>query len=231
MVAEKEISSVIKTLKRESKKFRQPAVTEIAEQEESAYKVLVSCLLSLRTRDIITEKIAPELFKAADAPGKMAKLPLARIRKIIRPINYYKTKAKRIKEISKVLVKNYNGKVPSDMDELLKLKGVGRKTANIVVVYGFGREGMPIDTHCHRIPNRIGWIKTKTPEQTEQALRQLLPKKYWHDFNDLFVQFGQNICTPRSPKCGICPLTRWCDYYSNVYLKQTKNLITEALHK
>ncbi|MBI2579023.1 MAG: endonuclease III [Candidatus Aenigmarchaeota archaeon] len=223
MPGDKEISAVIKTLKRESRKFRQPAVTEIAERDDDPYKVLVSCLLSLRTRDTITERIAPELFAAADTPAKMAKLPLARIRKIIRPINYYKTKAKRIKEISRVLVKKYGGKVPSDIDELLKLKGVGRKTANIVVVYGFSKEGLPIDVHCHRVPNRLGWIKTKTPEQTEKALRELLPKPYWHDFNDLFVQFGQNVCTPRNPKCGVCPVSRWCDYYHNIYLKQRKS--------
>lgn len=214
------VAAVMKTLKKSSRQFKQPVVTEIAEKDESPYKVLVSCLLSLRTRDTITEKIAPLLFKAADTPSKMSRLPLSKIKKIIRPINYYKTKAKRIKEISRVLVMKYNGRVPSDIDELLKLKGVGRKTANIVVVYGFGKQGIPVDTHVHRISNRLGWVETKTPEKTEQALRKILPRKYWHDLNDLFVQFGQNVCVPRRPHCWECPLTRWCGYYHNVYLKK-----------
>ena len=218
MPSEREISTVITTLKKHSKNFKQPAVTEIAE-EQDAYKVLVSCIISLRTRDTITEKIVPRLFAVADTPEKMSKLPLRRIKKIIRPINYYKTKAKRIKEISRIIVKKYGGKVPDDIDELIKLKGIGRKTANIVVVYGFNKHGMPVDTHVHKVTNRLGWVKTKTAEKTEQELRNIVPKKYWHDFNDLFVQFGQNICVPRRPHCWECPITRWCDYYHNVYLK------------
>ena len=130
---------------------------------------------------------------------------------MIYPVGFYKTKSKRIKDISKTLIEKYNGKVPYDFNELLKLKGVGRKTANIVMVYGHKKQGfLPIDTHCHRIPNRLGWIKTKTPEQTEEELKRVLPKEYWDDFNHLFVKFGQTICVPNSPFCSRCPINKYC---------------------
>ena len=140
----------------------------------------------------------------------MSKLKEKQIQKLIYPVGFYRVKSKRIKEISKVLIKDCNGKVPSDMDELLKLKGVGRKTANIVLVFGFNKNALPIDIHCHRIPNRLGWIKTKTPEQTEMELKKILPKKYWIDFNNIFVVFGQNICVPVSPFCSKCPIYDYC---------------------
>lgn len=223
MTNEKEISSVISALRASGRKLKEPMITEIAEETgDDPYQVLISCIMSLRTRDTVTEAIAPKLFAVADTPQKMARLPLARIKRIIRPINFYKTKAKRIKDISRVLVKKYNGTVPSDMEELLKLKGVGRKTANIVVVYGFGGAGIPVDTHVHRVSNRLGWVKTKTPEKTERALRALLPKRYWRDFNDLLVKHGQNICIPRNPRCWQCPVTKWCQYYREVYARRKK---------
>ena len=130
---------------------------------------------------------------------------------MIYPVGFYKTKAKRLKDIAETLIKNYSGKVPEDFNELLKLKGVGRKTANIVMVYGHNKRGyIPIDTHCHRIPNRLGWLKTKSPLETEVTLKKILPKKYWHDFNDLFVSFGQKICVPISPFCSKCPIETYC---------------------
>ena len=130
---------------------------------------------------------------------------------MIYPVGFYKTKAKRIKEISRVLLEKYHGEVPDEFQELLTLKGVGRKTANIVMVYGYKKHGyLPIDTHCHRIPNRLGWIKTKSPEETEQALKKNLPLKYWDDFNDLFVTFGQTICVPISPFCSRCSVGQYC---------------------
>ncbi len=211
---ENEISAVMKLLKKESHSFKQPVVTDIAEKEKNPFLVLVSCLLSLRTRDETTGRISRRLFAAADTPEKIAKMPLKRLENIIRPVNYYKTKAKRIREISRKLIKDHGSKVPRDFDELMRLKGVGRKTANIVMVYGFGEKNyIPVDTHVHRIPNRLGWIETKTPEKTEEALKKLLQRRYWHDFNDLFVQFGQNICLPRNPRCDRCPVTRYCRYY------------------
>ncbi|MBI4174737.1 MAG: endonuclease III [Candidatus Aenigmarchaeota archaeon] len=218
MPSEKETSSVIGILKKRRKEFVVPALTEIAERSNDPYKVLISCILSLRTRDETTARVSEALYSVAETPEEIGKMPLAKLAAIIRPVNYYKTKARRIKAMSKLIHEKYDGKVPSDMDSLLALKGVGRKTANIVMVYGFKKPGLPIDTHCHRIPNRLGWVKTKTPEKTEEALRQIIPKRYWMDLNDLFVQFGQNICTPRNPKCGRCPLTKNCKYYKEVYM-------------
>lgn len=213
----KTIPMVMRLLKKESKNFKQPIVTEVAERDEDPFLVLISCILSLRTRDETTAKASERLFALADNPKAMLSLSTKQIEKAIYPVGFYKTKAKRIKEICKKLLNEYRGKVPDDFDELMKFKGVGRKTANIVMVYGFNKAGLPIDTHCHRIPNRLGWIKTKTPEQTETELRKLLPKRYWHDFNDLFVQFGQNICKPVGPRCGKCPISVYCKYYKTVY--------------
>ena len=228
MSTKSEISFVIKTLKKHRNEFVTPALTEISERSNDPFKVLISCILSLRTRDEITARISESLYKVADNPKGIANLPLRKLATIIRPVNYYKTKAKRIKAISKLIVEKYGGKVPNDMDVLLTFKGVGRKTANIVLVYGFNKPGLPIDTHCHRIPNRLGWVETKTPEKTEEALRAMLPKRYWIDFNDLFVQFGQNICTPRSPKCGICPLTKYCKYYRRKPLFGVHGIIKDS---
>ncbi|MEM7819745.1 MAG: endonuclease III [Candidatus Aenigmatarchaeota archaeon] len=208
------IGIVIKILKRETKKFEIPIVTESGKKTKNPFKVLISCLLSIRTRDEITTKASKKLFSLADTPEKMIKLSTRQIEKAIYPVGFYKTKSRRIKEICKKLINEYNSKVPDTLEELLKLKGVGRKTANIVLVYGYKKKGLPIDTHCHRIPNRLGWIKTKTPEQTEKELRKILPKKYWFDFNDLFVKFGQNICKPIRPKCNICPIYKYCEYYN-----------------
>lgn len=225
MVTEKEINDVMKTLVRNKHKFITPALTEIAEQTEDPFQVLVSCILSLRTRDETTARVSKQLFSAARTPEKMAKMSAKEIRAIIKPVNYYKTKAKRIRKICQELVEKYGGKVPNDFDLLMKFKGVGRKTANIVMVYGFRGEGLPIDTHCHRIPNRLGWVKTKTPEKTEQALRAMLPKRHWLDFNDIFVQFGQNICSPVNPKCGECPISRHCQYYKTNRSKKTTSIV------
>lgn len=213
------IGIVMKILKKEMNKFENPVATEIGEKTRSPYMVLVSCLLSLRTNDKITGPISKKLFEVVKTPKDMNRLPLKRLQKIINPVNFYITKSKRIKEISKSLVKNYNGKVPNDFDELMKFKGVGRKTANIVMTYGFFKKDyIAVDTHVNRVPNRIGWIKTKTPEQTEEQLKKILPKKYWQDFNDIIVTFGQNICKPISPHCWECPIRKYCKYYKEVYL-------------
>jgi endonuclease-3 len=171
--------------------FQNPIVTEIGDQTGNPYKVLVSCLLSLRTRDETTARVSRELFRIADTPQKMMRLPLRRVEKTIYSVNYYKTKARRIKAISKTLVEKYGGKVPRKADELLDLKGVGRKTCNIVMNYGFNDGGyIAVDTHVHRIPNRLGWINTKKPEETEQALMRVVPRRQWRMLNDTFVTFG-----------------------------------------
>lgn len=209
----KHIDEIFILLKKELENFKIPVVSRSKWEKiiYSPYTTLVSCLLSLRTKDEVTDKASIRLLKKYNTPQKIIKLPTQKIQSLIYPVGFYKTKAKRIKEVSKILIKEYNGKVPDNFNELLKLKGVGRKTANIVMVYGHKKKGfLPIDTHCHRIPNRLGWIKTKTPEQTEKELRKILPDKYWDDFNHLFVKFGQTICLPISPFCSKCPIERFC---------------------
>ena len=219
MIQIKNLNKIITLLKQEVKDFENPVVSKIGEIQKDPFKVLISCILSLRTLDRTTGPVSLELFKVADTPQKLARMPLSKIQKIIRPVNYYITKSIRIKEIAKILIKKYNGKVPNNFDELMKLKGVGRKTANIVMTYGFFKKDyIPIDTHCHRIPNRLGWVNTKTPEQTEFALKEILPKRYWQDFNDIFVLFGQNICRPIGPHCRECPINKYCKYYKEIYL-------------
>jgi len=194
-------------------KYDQPIVSALdrAGIKKTPFTTLISCLLSLRTKDEVTEKASIRLFKKYDNAKNLSKADINDIQKLIYPVGFYKVKSKRIIDISKELIEKYNGKVPNDFKELLNLKGVGRKTANIVMVYGFNKNNyLPIDTHCHRIPNRIGWIKTKNPEQTENEIKIFLPKKYWKDFNNLFVKFGQNICVPISPFCSICPINKYC---------------------
>ncbi len=189
---------IFRLLKKELKNITPPIVSrEKKSIPDTPFVTLISCLLSLRTKDKVTEKASLQLLKKYNTPEKLIQLPLQKIESLIYPVGFYKTKARRIQEISKTLLKEYHGNVPDDFDELLTLKGVGRKTANIVMVYGHKIHGyLPIDTHCHRIPNRLGWIKTKTPEDTEHALKTFLPSEHWDDFNDLFVTFGQTICFP-----------------------------------
>ena len=175
------------------------------------FTTLVSCLLSLRTKDEVTAVAARRLLGSFSTPEKMVKVPVERLESLIYPVGFYKTKARRIKEISQRLLDEYNGEVPRDFDALLSLKGVGRKTANIVMVFGFHAHGyLPIDSHCHEIANRLGWVHTKSPEETETALKKVLPEKYWDEFNELFVRFGQLVCVPVSPWCSRCPVVRWC---------------------
>ena len=207
------IDEIFKLLKKELKENK-TLIERHSEWDEiidTPFTTLISCILSLRTKDEVTEKASVRLLKKYDTPQKIIKLSAQQIQSLIYPVGFYKTKAKRIKDISKTLLEKYDGKVSDDFNELLKLKGVGRKTANIVMVYGHKKQGfIPIDTHCHRIPNRLGWIKTKTPEQTERVLKEVLPKKYWNDFNHLFVTFGQTICVPISPFCSKCPVQKFC---------------------
>ena len=211
----------MKILKNHRKEFITPALTEIA-SSGSPFAVLISCILSLRTKDATTARASERLYALADNPYGMMKLSEKKIAKAIYPVGFYRTKAERIKEICRLLVEKHSGEVPADFDTLMKFKGVGRKTANIVMVYGFHKPGIPVDTHVHRISNRLGWVNTKMPDKTEFALREIVPKRYWLDLNDLLVQFGQNICRPVNPKCDICPVSKYCDYYKNVYVKKQK---------
>jgi endonuclease III len=201
----------MKILRREVPKWETPIVTLMAETYESPFRVLISCLLSLRTQDATTARASHRLFAVADSPAAMLKLDAKKIETLIFPVGFYRTKAKNILDICKTLIGNYGGKVPDEIDELLKLKGVGRKTANLVVTLGYKKPGICVDTHVHRISNRWGYVRTTTPEKTEFALRAKLPKQYWIEYNDLLVSFGQHLCRPISPICSQCPLVKYCD--------------------
>ena len=190
--------------------WERPAVTVVAERG-NPFQVLVSCILSLRTQDRTTADASRRLFALADTPGKLALLPVEEIERAIYPVGFYRNKAVQIRDICVRLVEEYGGRVPDDMELLLAFKGVGRKTANLVLTLGFGKQGICVDVHVHRICNRWGYVKTRTPEQTESALRAKLPPEYWIEINDLLVTFGQNQCYPVSPRCSTCPLAELCD--------------------
>lgn len=205
------IHEAIEILTHAVRNWQTPAVTIVSQREGDPFKVLISCILSLRTQDRTTGPASTRLFSLAATPEKMVELLPEEIEKAIYPVGFYHTKSLTILNICRILLDRYQGKVPDDLDKLLELKGVGRKTANLVVTLGFGKEGICVDTHVHRICNRWGYVLTKTPEDTECALRERLPRKYWLCINDLLVTFGQNLCTPVSPKCSICPLAKMCD--------------------
>jgi len=209
-VNNREIHAAIRILRREVPKWNTPVVTLMAETYESPFRVLISCILSLRTQDATTAKASHRLFAVADSAQAMLKLTAKKIEKLIYPVGFYKTKAKNILEMCRVINDQYQGKVPDEIDELLKFKGVGRKTANLVVTLGYNKPGICVDTHVHRISNRWGYVKTKTPEKTEVALRSKLPRKYWIEYNNLLVNFGQHLCRPISPICSQCPVKRYC---------------------
>ena len=204
-----EIDRIIAVLKRETAAFREPIVTTFA-RERDPFKVLVSCLLSLRTKDEVTAAAADRLFAVAGDAGSLAGLTPARIERLIYPVGFYRTKARRLREIAARLVRERGGRVPDTIAELLALDGVGRKTANLVVTLGYGKPGICVDTHVHRICNRLGYVETATPEQTEYALREKLPRRYWLVINDLLVAWGQNVCRPQSPWCSRCALGTLC---------------------
>lgn len=207
---DKDIHEIIRILRALNKEWKLPAVTQVS-MKHDPFQVLISTILSLRTKDYVTEKASERLFKIAADPQGISILDNALIEKTIYPAGFYRVKARNIKRICFILNEEYGGKVPNDLEDLLKLPGVGRKTANLVLTLGFGKPGICVDTHVHRISNRLGYVKTKTPEQTESALMERLPEEYWIEYNDLLVTFGQNICTPLSPFCSRCNLSRYCD--------------------
>ncbi|MBI2130052.1 endonuclease III [Candidatus Woesearchaeota archaeon] len=211
MAETKNIGIIMQLLKKESKSWKHPFVSEWGRIVRDPFTTLISCLLSLRTKDETTARASIKLLKKYNTPEKILKLSAKKIEKLIYPVGFYRTKAKRIKEICRVLIKEYKSKVPDTFDELIKLKGVGPKTASIVVVYGYNKpDRIPVDTHVHQISNRLGWVNAKTPEKTQIELEKIIPKKYWYDLNELFVQFGQNICVPVSPFCSKCLISRYC---------------------
>jgi endonuclease-3 len=203
-----EIHSAVRILKRAVQQWRVPVVGHYL---QTPFTVLISCVLSLRTQDKTTDEAAQRLFQLAQTPSAMIELSTSTIEKAIYPVGFYKTKARNIKKMSQLLLSGYHGQVPDDLTELLKLPGVGRKTANLVITRSYRKLGICVDTHVHRITNRWGYVQTKTPEQTEMTLRQKLPQRYWIIINDLLVAYGQNLCKPISPFCSQCNIRRYCD--------------------
>ncbi len=204
------IEEVIKILEKESKSWNVPVVTLIALNERDPFKVLISTIISLRTKDEVTIESSKRLFNVLKTPQDIFNLTTLKIESLIYPCGFYKRKALQIKEICERLVKDFNSIVPKDLDTLLTFKGVGRKTANLVLAQGYDIPAVCVDVHVHRISNRLGFIKTKNPEETEFELMNKLSKKYWINYNSLFVAFGQSICKPISPYCSKCPISYYC---------------------
>lgn len=202
-------SSIISGLRKAAGKMELPSVSKIAEKKRDPFKVLISTVISLRTKDQVTSKASERLFARASYPEKMARLSEDVIADLIYPAGFYRTKAAHIRTIAEE-ISSRGGSVPDDMESLLTLPGVGRKTANLTLNLGFGIDGICVDTHVHRISNRIGWISTKNPEETEFALMDILPKEYWIEINELLVAYGQNVCKPVSPKCSECGFQETC---------------------
>ncbi len=182
-------------------------------QTARPFRILIATILSARTKDENTTKAADKLFKLYGTPQKLAKAKVKDVEKVIKSVGFYHVKSKRIIEVANLILSKYNGKVPADIDKLVDMPGVGRKTANCVLVYAFEKPAIPVDTHVHRISNRLGLVDTKTPEETEMALREKIPKKYWLDINNTFVMYGQNICKPISPMCHVCKIRKTCNYF------------------
>lgn len=204
-----EIHTVVAILKKEILQWKVPAVGVFAEAKDP-FLVLVSCIISLRTRDAVTLAASSRLFARAKTPKALAALRVSEIEKLIYPCSFFRVKARTFKTLSKDLLERYDGDVPDSIEELLTLKGVGRKTANLTVTLGFAKPGICVDIHVHRISNRLGYIRTKTPDESETALRAKLPRRYWNIYNDLLVPYGQNLCTPQSPWCSRCKLADCC---------------------
>src|SRR5579883_1485512 len=198
--------AALKLLRREAAQWNAPILNLIAAQEDDPFKTLIGCILSLRTKDQTTAIAAPRLFELADNPRRMLAVAPGDLEKAIYPVGFYRTKARVIRDICRDLIQRYDGRVPDRIDDLLTLKGVGRKTANLVITQAFRKPGICVDTHVHRISNRWGLVRTATPEQSEAALRQVLPRRYWIEYNGLLVAFGQTICQPVSPLCSRCAL-------------------------
>jgi endonuclease-3 len=193
-------------------RLRQLYPSTFFRRSQDPFYILISTVLSQRTRDENTDRAARQLFSVYKTPRQLSSAPISSIQKLIRASGFYRVKARRVKQISRQLLSRFNGVVPKKMDELLSLDGVGRKTAGCVLVYAFKMPAIPVDTHVHRISNLIGLVKTRTPEQTETALMDVVPKKYWIELNELLVRHGQNICLPRRPRCAECPISRYCDH-------------------
>jgi endonuclease-3 len=208
---DRNIAEIIRLLERELENHALPIVSRLADERRDPFEILISTLLSLRTKDEVTEAATERLFALASTPEEMVGLSAEKIRRAIYPVGFYRNKAETILHVCRELITRFHSRVPDTLDALLTLKGVGRKTANLVVSLGFGGAGLCVDTHVHRISNRLGYVRTKTPEETEFALRAKLPAEYWLRYNTLLVAFGRNTCRPISPLCSGCPVAAYCD--------------------
>ena len=208
---DRNIVKVIRVLKAQLKKWDLPITTALAEKKSDPFKILISTILSSRTKDEVTAAATERLFALASTPEKMLKLSEETIVRAIYPVGFYRSKSRHVREVCRALIDQYHSKVPDRIEDLLSLKGVGRKTANLVLALAHQKDGRCVDTHVHRISNRLGYVATRSPEETEFALRKKLPRRYWIVFNTLLVAHGQNICRPISPLCSRCPIYDCCD--------------------
>ncbi len=216
MAKPKDVLEILRLLRKEVGESK-PVV-----RHEEPFRTLVATMLSAQTRDPVTEAAAARLFARFPSAKALAKARTQAIQKLIYPVSFYRTKAPRVKAIAEQVLSRFGGHVPSTLEELTTLPGVGRKTANCVLCFSFGKEVIAVDTHVHRVPNRLGLVRTKTPEQTERALALVIPQRHWNSLNELFVKFGQRRCKPIGPRCGDCPLQKHCDYFKKVYSKKKK---------
>ncbi len=210
MVTNRQIDRVLQLVRNAIRVWEPAALGKIAEESQDPFRILISCILSQQTKDEVTEAASARLYRLADRPAAMLGLSERQIARAIYPVSFYRTKARTIPEVCRALLARFGGRVPDSLEALLSINGVGRKTANLVLTVGYRKAGICVDTHVHRISNRWGYVKTKTPEQTEMALRGKLPRRHWIYYNDLLVPFGQHICRPISPFCSRCPVERWC---------------------
>jgi len=204
------IDHVFEVLSEAIKAWQEPIVGRVA-REHDPFKVLIATMLSLRTKDSTTDEATSRLFALADTPAGMQRLSEAKVAAAIFPVGFYKTKARHISEVCRIITEEHRGKVPATMEGLLKLPGVGRKTANLVLILGFDKPGICVDTHVHRITNRWGYVDTRTPDETEMVLRKVLPRRHWKEINNLLVPYGQNLCFPVSPCCSQCGIAAYCE--------------------
>lgn len=211
------LRGMIKTMN-EVKPPRMTALRELHEAEtDGPFSILIGTILSARTKDENTTKVVKKLFLKYKSARELSKAKVKDVEELIRSIGFYHVKAKRIIDVASIINSKYKGKVPSSLDELIQLPGVGRKTANCVLVYAYDKPAIPVDVHVHRISNRLGLVDTKTPEDTEIELMKKIPKKYWLEINDTFVMYGQNICKPVTPQCTVCKIKKSCKYYKTTF--------------
>ena len=208
---QRDIHAALRVLRREVRQWPEPVIGVVARDSRDPFRILITCLLSLRTKDRTTAEAGRRLFALAADPASMGRLSQRKLERTIYPVGFYRTKAKQIRGICKRLLSDFGGRTPGSIEALLTLPGVGRKTANLVVTVGYRKPGICVDVHVHRISNRWGYIRTNTPEESEEALRNQLPAQFWITYNDLLVPFGQNICQPVSPWCSRCRITKYCE--------------------